>query len=508
MILIDTTTLILQDILDPAQSYAILSHVWGPPSDEVTYQEMVAPERSATTLAKPGYTKIIKTCEIAREEYDLKFAWVDTCCINKASSAELSEAINSMFRWYKDAWVCFAYLSDVNDDPFSFDKSRWFTRGWTLQELIAPHDILFFDGDWQPRGDKRTMSKEISAVTNIPAHILDHSMELSEVPVAKRFSWASYRDTTRVEDRAYSLLGIFDINMPMLYGEGSKAFLRLQEQIMAESADMSIFLWIDDIQHQGYSGLLAPSPGYFRSSGQVKIEPIFRPCDFYLTNRGIRLKLAFGQDPETGLVVLPLQHSAEPSGKPVSVLLRNIGHDLFVRARPDTFTDAIAQKTNTVLTVVKHLSSSQVRTITTNSVRVIMPENVLVTKVEPKGGWEPLERKLYIGLSHNFFGYIVFQKLDHPPFAVVLCYQDREWSVKIWDGEQWPSVQETIHKHRNRIFAELGRANSTKYSSSTHIMDPDRTGGTLVHTQHFITPRIRLTHFDANDIPSSFDVQE
>ena len=296
MIFIDTKTLALhvRDNDDPDQRYAILSHVWGPTKDELTYEEMhVAPQdRPKSTLAKPGYRKIIETCRIASSHrYRLPYVWCDTCCINKSSSAELSEAINSMFRYYKEARVCFAYLFDVTESDYSFISSRWFSRGWTLQELIAPKDVVFYDQEWEFRGTKSSLATQITEITGIPDKILKQEMELSEVPVAQRFSWAAERKTTRDEDMAYSLLGIFGINMAMLYGEGSKAFIRLQEQILSQCADDSIFLWNDQFSDQELTGLLAPSPKSFRQMRSITPEPTVRPRDFYLTNRGIRLKL-------------------------------------------------------------------------------------------------------------------------------------------------------------------------------------------------------------------------
>lgn len=296
MIFIDTKTLALhvRDNDDPDQRYAILSHVWGPTKDELTYEEMhVAPQdRPKSTLAKPGYRKIIETCRIASSHrYRLPYVWCDTCCINKSSSAELSEAINSMFRYYKEARVCFAYLFDVTESDYSFISSKWFSRGWTLQELIAPRDVVFYNQEWEFRGTKSSLATQITEITGIPDKILKQEMELSEVPVAQRFSWAAERKTTRDEDMAYSLLGIFDINMAMLYGEGSKAFIRLQEQILSQCADDSIFLWNDQFSDQELTGLLAPSPKSFRQMRSITPEPTVRPRDFYLTNRGIRLKL-------------------------------------------------------------------------------------------------------------------------------------------------------------------------------------------------------------------------
>jgi hypothetical protein len=176
---------------------------------------------------------------------------VDTCCIDKTSSAELSEAINSMFRWHEIATICYAYLTDVYSyaDSPEFAKSRWFRRGWTLQELLAPSVLRFFNASWTYIGDRSQLSSVIVAITKIDIHYLDVGLGTNEyriesirsAPVARRMSWASERVTMRVEDMAYCLLGIFGVNMPMLYGEGGRAFVRLQEEILKESIDMTIF---------------------------------------------------------------------------------------------------------------------------------------------------------------------------------------------------------------------------------------------------------------------------
>ncbi|KAF2248967.1 HET-domain-containing protein [Trematosphaeria pertusa] len=272
MRLIDTSTLTLKEFPTSNQRYAILSHTWGADGEEVSYQDMTAHVVSEATKKKPGWRKIEKTCELARTHHGLQLAWIDTCCIDKRSSAELSEAINSMFRWYQEAETCFAFLSDVTWDPLnSLHQSRWFTRGWTLQELIAPKNVAFFNSDWTLFGTKASLTSELAFKTGIPRGILLHEITLDDVPVAARMSWASMRETTREEDLAYCLLGLFDIHMPMLYGEGRKAFLRLQEEIMRRTADMSIFLWTDPDSSRTYSGLLAETPAHFRYMQTVRI---------------------------------------------------------------------------------------------------------------------------------------------------------------------------------------------------------------------------------------------
>jgi len=214
--------------------YAILSHTWGPDDEEVTFKDIV----DGVGKSKAGYGKI-RFCRKQAANDGLRYIWVDTCCIDKSSSAELSEAINSMFRWYHEAAKCYVYLSDVSANGFdgnilSFQKSRWFTRGWTLQELIAPTSVEFFSSEGERLGDKNAFVQEIAAITSISILALQ-GRPLYQFSVRERMSWAERRETKREEDAAYSLLGIFDIHMPLLYGEGrNKALIRLQKEI-AES---------------------------------------------------------------------------------------------------------------------------------------------------------------------------------------------------------------------------------------------------------------------------------
>ncbi|KAI1422144.1 heterokaryon incompatibility protein-domain-containing protein [Xylaria sp. FL1777] len=250
MRLINTTSLELREFFgeptDPRfPKYAILSHTWG--EAEVTFQDMQTIE---VAKKKAGFAKIAKCCETALSE-GLGWAWVDTCCIDKTSSAELSEAINSMFKWYEHSVICYAYLSDVGVSesdsqapPLHPDwrASRWFTRGWTLQELVAPFEVIIYDHEWKQLGTKRRMASHLAVRTRIPEKVLLNPALIRENPVAARMSWAGQRDTTRIEDRAYSLLGLFDINMPLLYGEGKKALSRLHGEILNAMEDDTIFL--------------------------------------------------------------------------------------------------------------------------------------------------------------------------------------------------------------------------------------------------------------------------
>ncbi|KAG6333799.1 hypothetical protein ID866_5294 [Astraeus odoratus] len=268
--------------------YAILSHCWGDANDEVQFREMEGLTKMATSMRKKfrqrhGYQKILEACKQARQD-QLKWLWVDTCCINKESSSELSEAINSMFRWYESSEKCYVYLHDVQSTRFPTepDKDRyhvggrpkWFSRGWTLQELVAPSIVQFFNQDWHLIGDKRTHSRPLSEITRIPTCILQYGLEAYRPSAAQIMSWAADRVTTRMEDRAYSLLGLFGVHLPMLYGEGKlHAFRRLQLEIIRTTNDHSIFAW--DRELTGWSGsVLADEPDFFRHCDDVvKMEP-------------------------------------------------------------------------------------------------------------------------------------------------------------------------------------------------------------------------------------------
>jgi hypothetical protein len=256
MRLINTKTGYLEEFIgDDIPRYAILSHTWG--KEEISLQDlqrMMDPDlandqKTWEVKEKKGFIKILRFVELAASK-DIPYAWADTCCIDKTSSADLSESINSMYRWYKNSVMCFAYLADVASEewhPYYKDnpevaKSRWFTRGWTLQELLAPYTVEFYNQSWVFLGQKRREIMDIAKITGISHKILE-SNDLSSANVAQKFSWAAKRVTTRKEDMAYCLLGIFDINMPLLYGEGEKAFLRLQEKIAETSTDHSLFAW-------------------------------------------------------------------------------------------------------------------------------------------------------------------------------------------------------------------------------------------------------------------------
>ncbi|KAK1830465.1 heterokaryon incompatibility protein-domain-containing protein [Podospora conica] len=323
MRLLDAQKLELVDVRDDdIPRYAILSHTWD--DDEVTHQDMrymetMIPQafdrQKQNIVSKGGYVKIKNAAAMALK-HGLAYLWVDTCCIDKTSSSELSEAINSMYLWYEQAAECFAILSDVA--PVALDdwrepnsqlrSSRWFTRGWTLQELIAPTTMHFFARDWSPLGQKhfpRSFTEILSEITGIEIEALDGRVGPAQLSVATRMRWAAHRKTTRIEDTAYCLMGLFQVNMPLLYGEGHRAFARLQGEIIQSTDDQSLFAWRSTLGHDegedaddpdALCGLLAASPSDFQHAGGMQPfllppSPLRPSAPSMMTNVGLRVQL-------------------------------------------------------------------------------------------------------------------------------------------------------------------------------------------------------------------------
>lgn len=306
--------------LPSGKRYAILSHRWHEdPTNEILFADIEIIDDSATgpvrnsqyagsdPRVKAAFPKLQGAARRALAD-GCRYLWVDTCCIDKNSSAELSEAINSMFKWYSTAAVCYVYLVDCMTPDFDtqrgydqFVHSKWWTRGWTLQELLAPSRLIFFTSAWVEIGwkDDKKLASVISDVSRIDVNVVNGTVPLSSLSVAQRMSFASKRVTSRLEDIAYSLMGIFSVNMPLLYGEGEKAFLRLQLEIMKESDDETIFAWRDDESWQlesnnpfAQKGLLATHPSAFHSSDVVQQLPSVKSgMSFSMTNSGLSISL-------------------------------------------------------------------------------------------------------------------------------------------------------------------------------------------------------------------------
>lgn len=293
---------------DYKDKYAILSHTWS--DDEVAFQDM---RKGGKPEERKGWLKIRYASRQAVKD-GLRYLWVDTCCIDKTNSAELSEAINSMYRFYYNAKVCYAYVSDIpkghrwsstlegpelvvylDETRRRLAGCRWITRSWTLQELIAPSNVELYNEGWQLVGTKKSVVDQLSAVTGIDEEVLKDRDKLHTVSIAQRLSWAAERQSSREEDLAYSLLGLCDVHIPMLYGEGSRAFLRLQEEIVRTTLDHSVLAWEPwrDATLFSDSGLLFSSSPYgFRKARDIISWTVpERDESFELSNKGLRITL-------------------------------------------------------------------------------------------------------------------------------------------------------------------------------------------------------------------------
>ncbi|KAI0724412.1 heterokaryon incompatibility protein-domain-containing protein [Cerioporus squamosus] len=299
MWLLNTRSAELRYFSHPPPRYAILSHVWT--QEEQSFQDVQALlARSTPQNGSPRdhASAKIRNCCIRAEEDGFEWVWIDTCCIDKTSSAELSEAINSMFQWYSSATICYAYLADVpatdriHNPQSAFRRSAWFGRGWTLQELLAPSAVIFLSQDWQVLHHKELIPKLLEEITGIDAAVLSYAELIPDFPVVTRLGWASKRRTSRPEDEAYSLLGLFGLSMPIIYGEGRHAFRRLQEELIKRSADHSFFLW---------GGYLCPYPQPVGNCVLTSIDDPLLSREVRSRERGL-----FAESPQDYANVMPL----------------------------------------------------------------------------------------------------------------------------------------------------------------------------------------------------------
>jgi hypothetical protein len=424
MRLLDTRTLELKSFFENTPRYAILSHCWE--EEEVVFSDLTNLEEAR---AKKGFSKIEKTsAQAIKDGFD--YCWIDTCCIDKSSSAELSEAINSMFDWYKNSSKCYAYLADV-EGLEDFAISKWFGRAWTLQELLAPSHIQtddqtgmeFFSRDWKRLGSKGDLSKTISKITGVPKEYLE-SVSLDKASISMRMSWAADRQATRTEDIAYSLLGIFDVNMPLLYGEGKlKAFRRLQEEIMKISEDETLFAWesTEFMADASSADVLASDPKDFSEAKSLvpfaSDDPVI---PYNMTHRGLRIWLQLFRLNEPSDLSSSLFQRVRPLRSPVMIWssqdivwailrchvahdyhnyviipLRHLAADIYLR---DTSTNVALIPTNLL-----PASSSGVREVYIRNSRISsisnsiqrkfgfflpdLPDGIEVTGVIPKQAW-------------------------------------------------------------------------------------------------------------------------
>lgn len=285
----------------PNERYAVFSHTLG--RNEVDFVDYASARsqlnnllsQSQTDDPTTGVAKIAEACLQCRN-LQLDYLWTYTCCIDKRSLAELVESVNSMFNWYNEAEICLAYLADVGEAYQNFPDSVWFARGWTLQELLGSRDIRFFDRAWTEVGTKTSLSSEIEKATRISQK---HLKDFKTASVATRMSWQAYRTTTKIEDLAYSMFGIFDLGIDLRYGEREKAFRRLQEEIIKRyPLDESILAWsFNGCGSDGLKGVLAPRPSCFKDCGDLTVASPSQKYEYrnvyMITNRGLEISVSF-----------------------------------------------------------------------------------------------------------------------------------------------------------------------------------------------------------------------
>jgi hypothetical protein len=466
--------------------YAILSHTWVE-DEEIDLQEMTAIYGDAkhSSRQKSGYQKIERTCELAAQ-HGIEHVWIDTCCIDKSSSAELSEAINSMFNWYRAAVICVAYLFDC--DPSAYGSAplvqsdlaqcRWFYRGWTLQELIAPLHLDFYDRYWRLVGSKSGLAPILEGVTGVPAKILTLEKGLYDILVAERMSWAANRRCTRIEDTAYCMLGIMDVNMPLLYGEGGRAFRRLQEEIIRSSTDLSIFCHdplparaqssgtVEGFTHDAaqYIDLFAESPYDFHGSKISQFRyPRIAVEEYSVTNNGVKFAAdnlrILRQEIGPAFHFLLLRHTCRRINtvNGCGLFLRKIGPGLFARVHVPTGKKLIAipesfspGRYSGGIHIATHISprvrelirglgaAMRIQRIVSAADQSGHFWRITIDAPKPEAGWDPALRQ-FVTLDQYFEGSVrlsAYHRQYNPEITscYLFCVNDpaNRWGPEIW----------------------------------------------------------------------------
>jgi hypothetical protein len=445
------------------EPHAILSHTWG--DDEVTFEEY----GTESAKRKAGYQKILQACIQAKKDGS-QFLWIDTCLIDKRSSAELSESINSMFKWYQESEICYIFLEDV-DDATEMAGAKWFTRGWTLQELLASPNAIFFNRAWQPLGSKADseMVASVSSITGIDANALGAVESLDYIratSIATRMRWASKRKTTREEDIAYCLFGLFDVNMPLIYGEGGeKAFLRLQEEIMKQSTDHSILAWEPHSWFLGYEGylcpvcpVLAPNPTFFANCRRI-LPTEMQVDPFSLNNKGLQIRIPIYQRENSRnrfVAVLACFDSFEDGlNGHFGVPVRSLQRDNKVFVREDRSTERVGAHD---LRRARIKDICLLKTVPIPKSPILWAKDVqlacdfkIVDYVASTGHWHPFDHTIEVSVGSEesrYFGIILKSDADINDPAVLVIVHFKPWTRytanisihKLEGGQDLPSV--------------------------------------------------------------------
>jgi hypothetical protein len=450
--------------------YAILSHTWYRDDEEVSFRDMT----NGSGQEKIGFKKIC-LCGSQAASDGLQYFWVDTCCIDKSSSAELTESINSMYQWYSDAVVCYVALMDLPvGGQLAEDLSycRWFTRGWTLQEMLAPTILKFYDQEWNYVGTKHDLGDLLSDITGVASAVLWQQVKLANISVATKMAWISRRPTKRMEDIAYCMLGIFDVHMPLIYGEGMKAFRRLQEEIIKRNNDLTIFAWQSPAgSEEQFIGALAPSPAVFAGSYNI-IQNRFKFTEFSLTNKGllissdIRLHVADigvqAGSPIKGYFIFLGAVKANNRG----MYLSKIGPDLFCRNgllplagyRGEIRLGRAFDAAGVHILLDPSYATSAMSSYRLGGLRVPLNEQFELTVPVPETLWDETGRIFLRPKQYDWpqFPMVLVMRfvvtVDHAtaPLAVLYHCTPEGPSLKVFSQYQYPEEYEIISQARYR----------------------------------------------------------
>jgi hypothetical protein len=388
-----------------------------------------------------------------------------------------------MYQWYEAARICFVLLEDlVSGQPLEacLTSCRWFSRGWTLQELIAPRLVRFFDQSMQFVGTKRDHAALISVTTKIPPYILLEGVEEESICVAAKMSWAAGRQTKRKEDAAYCLLGLFNVHMPLIYGEGDQAFQRLQEEIVKRHNDITIFAWNPlgkQLHNREYIGLFAPSSADFAESFAIRpFTDVF--IEFSTTNKGvlftseIRLRTDVIEQPGNGasgeVYLFCLGIDSQCGGgerqRHTGIYLRKLGPRLYCRLgniRMASTPWKIARILSTLDVTATHILIDPMVAMTNvpflyrmSSVHVPWYGDVRVDKAYPTSLWDHTD-SLY--MSARFYGWtlhpvvlVLSVRVCNVPLVLLCDYKVEPPVLKVFQPLQRPRETALIFQEKYR----------------------------------------------------------
>ncbi|KAJ1323920.1 HET domain-containing protein [Microdochium nivale] len=441
MRLIETATWQLVQVTTPPPRYAIFSHTWE--EEEVLFEDM---SNLPKCKEKRGYAKLHGAVALAREA-GFEYIWVDNCCIDKSSSAELSEAINSMFTWYRRSTICYVYLSDLyiateNRNPHGMpsrvghelSRCRWMRRSWTLQELIAPEQVEFYAEDWTHIGNKRDVGLcfHLVGATRVSDWVLRDPDGYQSASVAQKMSWAAERQATREEDVAYSLFGLFDVSLAPLYGEGGEsAFRRLQEEIIRRGSDDTILAWSTNKHHpagsetvvQDNCPVLAPSPKCFLHKKDIIhfLSPwAFDVDHMFLTPWGLQLKVPVIDHGGGSVTAVLSSRYAGDFTAPLGVRLKR------VKLEGHAGTHHYQREGTAYASKVEHWSAYNLEQLPSHKIHVIHDSLVLAGKGRGLGKATDFPRVWLRSLSSGLTIAAAWPQMEWRPFERVfrLCVGD------------------------------------------------------------------------------------